>query len=109
MPTTIADLSGCLDNIVFRNFANPSRSIGKTSEKHGVPFPSRPAAEKDSFDTSMPTIKLSINPSSLCDIDRQESPPDQSSIVTRALWPNQPIMAKGGREQTVVRAQRPRK
>jgi len=51
---------------------------------HRIPLPSRQAAEKDSLDTSTPTIKLSIDPSSLQDLDRQEMPFDQSSIVTRA-------------------------
>ena len=51
---------------------------------------------------------VAIDPSSLCVIDRHESPPDQSSIVTRTQRSNQLIMVMGVREQTVVRAQRPR-
>jgi hypothetical protein len=82
--------------------------MGNTSIKLDTPLLSKPVTEKDSLETSTPTIKVSIDLSSLRDLDRQETPPDQSSIVTRALSPNQPIMAKGGREHTELRVLGPR-
>jgi hypothetical protein len=54
------------------------------------------------LDTSIPTKRLYIlaPPSEI----KQDMPPNQTSIVTRVLGPNQLIRATGGREHTEVRA-----
>jgi hypothetical protein len=53
-------------------------------------------------------IKSGQDTTSLSVVIRQEVPPDQTSILTRAQRPNQPIMALGDREHTTKRVLRPR-
>ena len=53
-------------------------------------------------------IESSQGNTSLRVVIRQEAPPDQTSIFTRAQRPNQLIMVLGGREHTTKRVRRPR-
>jgi hypothetical protein len=93
--------------MVLKSPSNPFESIEYDPMKNSFTPESIPAAEKKSLDTSTPTKRLHIlsSPSEM----RQDMPPNQTSIVTRVLGPNQLIRVTGGREHTVLRALTPRK